>query len=243
MRKAAERAARGRPARGVRRPVTAVLIKTTARRLMAEGGTAGLSLRAVARRLEVTAPAIYNYFHRLEDLITALVVDAFTSLALAMEATEGEHAPGDVRERLCALCATYRTWSLAHPVDVELISGSPFPGYRPPDELCLPLGRRPFLGIFRCFIEAHRCGRLVIPEEYRALPPAMASGIRAWRRQSGIEMPDGLVALLVDGWARIHGMVLLELHGHTRPLLGDPAAFYRLEIEAFADWMGMKKKR
>ena len=42
---------------------------------------------------------------------------------------------------------------------------------------------------------------------------------------------------------RIRGMVLLEMHGHTRPLLGDPAAFYKLEIEAFAHWMGLKKGR
>jgi len=54
-------------------------------------------------------------------------------------------------------------------------------------------------------------------------------------------MPDGLLALLVSGWARIHRMVLLEMHGHTRPLLGDPAEFYRLEIEAFARWMNLKK--
>ena len=243
MRKAAEKPARGRPARGGRRPVTAGLVKTTARRLMAEGGTAGLSLRAIARRLEVTAPAIYNYFRRLDDLITALVVDAFTSLAVAMETTESEHAARDVHDRLCALCAAYRAWSLAHPVEFELISGRPFPGYRASEEVCLPLGRRPFLGIFRCFIEAHRIGRLVIPEEYRAVPPGMAAGIAAWRRESGIEMPNGLLALLVSGWARIHGMVLLELHGHTRPLLGDPAAFYKLEIEAFAHWMGLKKGR
>ena len=64
----------------------------------------------------------------------------------------------------------------------------------------------------------------------------MAAGVR-------VEMPDGLLALLVSGWARIHGMVLLEMHGHTRPLLGDPAAFYKLEIEAFAHWMGLKKGR
>jgi AcrR family transcriptional regulator len=67
---------------------------------MTEGGTAGLSLRANARRLGVTAPAIYNYFRRLDELITALVVDAFTSLAVAMETTESEHAAGDVRDRL-----------------------------------------------------------------------------------------------------------------------------------------------
>jgi AcrR family transcriptional regulator len=225
----------------LRRPVTAGLVKTTARRLMAEGGTAGLSLRAIARRLEVTAPAIYNYFHRLEDLITALVVDSYTSLAHAMEATESENAAGDVHDRLCALCATYRAWALAHPVEFELISGRPFPGYRASEEVCLPLGRRPFLGIFRCFVEAHRTGRLSIPEEYRTLPPGMVAGIAAWRRESGNEMPDGLLALLVSGWARIHGMVLLEMHGHTRPLLGDPAEFYRLEIEAFARWMNLKK--
>jgi hypothetical protein len=52
----------------------------------------------------------------------------------------------------------------------------------------------------------------------------MAAGIGAWRRQSVIEMPDGLVGLRVDGWARSHGKVLLEMHGHTLPLLGDPAS-------------------
>jgi hypothetical protein len=39
-----------------------------------------------------------------------------------METTESEHAAGDVRDRLRALCATYRVWSLAHPIEFELIS-------------------------------------------------------------------------------------------------------------------------
>ena len=60
-------------------------IKATARQQMAAQGTAGLSLRAIARDLGMTAPAIYHYFPRLEDLITALVVDAFNGLADAME--------------------------------------------------------------------------------------------------------------------------------------------------------------
>jgi AcrR family transcriptional regulator len=59
-------------------------IKGTARRLMAEGGTAGLSLRAIARAMDSTAPAIYTYFPTLDDLITALIVDAFNGLADTM---------------------------------------------------------------------------------------------------------------------------------------------------------------
>ena len=63
-------------------------IKAVARQQMAEHGTAGLSLRGIAREMGITAPAIYNYFPRLDDLITALIVDAFTALADAMEAAE-----------------------------------------------------------------------------------------------------------------------------------------------------------
>ena len=61
-------------------------IKTAARLEIRERGTAGISLRALARRLNITAPAVYNYFPSLDDLLTALVVDAFNALADAMQA-------------------------------------------------------------------------------------------------------------------------------------------------------------
>ncbi len=66
-------------------------IKTVARRQMSEHGTVGLSLRAIARELNITAPAIYNYYPRLDDLITALIVDAFTDLAEAVEVGAREY--------------------------------------------------------------------------------------------------------------------------------------------------------
>lgn len=47
-------------------------------------------------------------------------------------------AVGRVRERLLALCVTSRIWSLGHPIEVELICGRPFPGYRPPEKICPP---------------------------------------------------------------------------------------------------------
>ena len=62
----------------------------------------------------------------------------------------------------------------------------------------------------------------------------MAESIAAWRTISGIEMPDALLGLLMSGWARIHGAVLLELFGHLEPLVGGGGAFYRYELDAFA---------
>ena len=217
-------------------------IKAAARQQMAAHGTAGLSLRGIAREMSITAPAIYNYFPRLEDLITALIVDAFTALADAMDAAEAAAPSERAYDKIMALCLAYREWAIAHPTVFQLIYGNPIPGYRAPEELTLPLARRPFLGLFRCFMRAHLSGELTIPAEYQTVPPVMTEGIAAWRRASGIEMPDALLGLLMSGWARIHGAVLLELFGHLEPLVGKGGAFYRYELEAFARRLGLESE-
>jgi AcrR family transcriptional regulator len=217
-------------------------IKAAAHGQMAQYGTAGLSLRGIARKLGITAPAIYNYFPRLDDLITALLVDTFTALAEAMEAAEAALASDRPYDKIMALCLAYRGWAAAHPVDFQLIYGNPIPGYYAPEELTIPLARRPFMGLFRSFIKAYEVGELTIPVEYQVVPPAMVEGIAAWKRLSGIEMPDALLALLMSGWSRIHGMVMLELFHHIQPLVGDGATFYRYEIDAYLERLGLRRE-
>ncbi|MEO8613056.1 MAG: TetR family transcriptional regulator, partial [Chloroflexota bacterium] len=56
-------------------------IMEIARRQMTEQGTAALALRAIAREMDVTAPAIYRYFPSLDDLITELIIENFHALA------------------------------------------------------------------------------------------------------------------------------------------------------------------
>ena len=230
-----------RPKRGQARERGEMIarIKAVARRQMAEHGTAGLSLRGIGREMEITAPAIYNYFPRLEDLITALIVDTFSALAEAMEAAEAEVASDRPCVRIMALCLAYRQWAVEHPVPFQLIYGNPIPGYHAPEALTIPLARRPFLGLFRCFTHAYHAGELRIPLEYQAVPVSTAEAIAAWKQVSGIEMPDALLGLQMSGWSLIHGAVLLELFGHIQPLVGDGAEFYRYQIEAFVKHFGM----
>lgn len=230
-----------RPRRTAQTDMTAMpsQIKAAARRQMAEHGTAGISLRGIARDLGITAPAIYNYFPRLEDLITALIVDAFTDLAEAMEAAEAAVTADRPYDNILALCLAYRAWAMAHPTDFQLIGGNPIPGYHAPEELTIPQARRPFLGMFRWFIRAHASGELTIPAEYATVPPAMAAGVAAWRQMSGIAVPDPLMGLLMSGWARIYGLTALEMYHHLQPLVGDPAAMYRYEMIAFLGQLGL----
>ena len=218
-------------------------IKAVARQQMAEHGTAGLSLRGIARELGITAPAIYNYFPRLDDLITALIVDAFTALADAIEAAESAVASEACGPKILASCLAYREWAIAHPVDFQLIYGNPIPGYVAPAEVTVPLARRPFDGLFRLFLEAYQTGELVVPTAYTPVPASIAAHFAPWLPEAGYDFPDTLLCLLMSGWARIHGMVMLELFEHLGPVVGDTAAFFRYEIEAFLCHLGMGRSR
>lgn len=208
-------------------------IKAAARRQMAQHGTAGISLRGIARELGITAPAIYNYFPRLEDLLTALIVDAFNALADAIEAAEAAVQSATCGPKIMASCLAYREWAVAHPVDFQLIYGNPIPGYVAPAEVTVPLARRPFDGLFRLFLEAYQAGELVIPAEYDPIPASIRAHFADWLPKAGYDFPDALLCLLMSGWARIHGMVMLELFEHLGPVVGDTEAFFRHEVEAF----------
>ncbi|MEU2631024.1 helix-turn-helix domain-containing protein, partial [Kitasatospora sp. NPDC007106] len=89
-------------------------IKQEARRQLASEGAQRLSLRAVARELGMASSAIYRYFPSRDELLTALIVDAYTDLADTADAALAA-APAAPRARWRALCGAVRDWALAHP--------------------------------------------------------------------------------------------------------------------------------
>ena len=71
------------PAPSIRARVRAEMIdeiKTVARRHLATDG-ANLSLRAVARDMGMVSSALYRYFASRDDLLTALIIDAYDKVA------------------------------------------------------------------------------------------------------------------------------------------------------------------
>ncbi|MDQ1012367.1 AcrR family transcriptional regulator [Streptomyces sp. V4I23] len=68
-------------------------IKEEARRQLAAEGAAKLSLRAVARELGMVSSALYRYFPSRDDLLTALIVDAYDAVGAAAEAAAAVRGP------------------------------------------------------------------------------------------------------------------------------------------------------
>lgn len=227
-----------RPAKPKQRAATAAAIKATARALMDQQGTAGLSLRAIARELGMTAPALYYYFPSLDDLITALILDAFNGLADAVEAVATTHA--DAYEQLVACLLAYRRWALAHRTEFMLIFGSPIPGYEAPTELTVPAAVRSQIAIGRAIGRVVEAGAAP-PAHYVNLPPHIAAHFDDIMADQGQDVPALYVNLTVSLWTDLQGLVMMELIGHLPPTVKYVDEWFRLEIERRLQDRGLKR--
>src|SRR4051795_7089262 len=102
-------------------------IKDAARRRVADESAAALSLRAVARELGMVSSAIYRYFPSRDELLTALIVDAYDDVGAHAEAAVAASSELAALERWQQVCSALRSWTLAHPHEYALLYGSPVP--------------------------------------------------------------------------------------------------------------------
>ncbi|WP_328375072.1 TetR/AcrR family transcriptional regulator [Streptomyces sp. NBC_00440] len=176
---------------------------------LARTGPAGISVNAIAKAMGMTGPALYRYFASRDELLTALIADAYTGLAAALtraaaQETNGRTTPEGVTEsvrgaRLRGLAHAWRGWAKEHPERYLLIYGTPVPGYSAPEET-----RTIAAGMMRTTVSA--C---------EGLDPAETAEHRALR-----------------AWTRLHGLVGLEVAGHFDGMDFDVDQLFSDEVES-----------
>ena len=101
-------------------------IVTAAAELL-RGGTpaSSLSLRAVAKRAGITAPAIYAHFTGLDEILAAVVARRFADFSSALaDAVTTAPASDDPRELLLTRTLAYCRFGLDRPADYALLFGA-----------------------------------------------------------------------------------------------------------------------
>lgn len=205
-------------------------IKDFAWRLIAKEGPSALSLRAIARELNITAPAIYNYYPRRDDLVTQLVIDAFTSFGDAQHAALKPIPTDDPTARLLALGLAYRRWALTYPERYQLIFGASLPGYDYPPEQIMPAAARSLRALVG-EVEAIRVSGRLNTEGIPDVMPGFDEMLVTWKKFGGnVDTVSLSAAILI--WARVHGLVSLEISGHTPPFGTNGDALYLYELAA-----------
>ncbi|MER7759009.1 TetR/AcrR family transcriptional regulator [Streptomyces sp. NPDC097619] len=224
-----------RGARERARTEVAAAIKDEARRMLAAEGAARLSLRAVAREVGMVSSALYRYFPSRDDLLTALIIDAYDSLGAAAEGADEASGELRPRERWNAVCAAVRGWALAHPHEFALVYGSPVPGYAAPQDTVGPASR-----VAECLIGVVRAAHA---GEGLDRPP-LPAGLRAEAERMTADFAEGLppeaTAALVAAWAQLVGLLSFELFGQFHRVVEDRDAFYAHAADRLAGEVGLR---
>lgn len=207
-------------------------IKETAWKQIAEFGAPALSLRAIARELKITAPAIYNYFPDRDALVTQLIIDAYTSFGDSQLAARDSVPADDLTGQLKAIGLAYRNWAHTYPQRYQLIFGTPIPGYKSPTEKIFPSSARSISALFYVVESIRAAGKLNI-NPVPAITEAYKEHYEIWKTFfSDVHQQSIYVAMII--WARVHGIVALEIQGRL-PLYGKNGdALYLFELESNA---------
>lgn len=199
-------------------------ILRVARQHVATDGAAALSLRAVARDLGMVSSGIYRYVESRDDLLTRLIVDAYSSLADAVLTAHDSVPADDLDGRWRAIGTTIRTWALSHPHDYALIYGTPVPGYAAPSEQTSGPGTQVLALLVRLLEDARRVGRLraavPAPRADAAVGPLLRDPIFAGSDLAPEQLAGGIAA-----WTLLVGAVSSELFGHLGPVPDAEALF------------------
>ena len=207
-------------------------IKDTAWKQIAEKGVPTLSLRAIARELDITAPAIYNYFPDRDALVTALIIDAFTSFGDSQLEARDAVPTDNLAGRMKAIGLAYRNWAHTYPQRYQLIFGAPIPGYEAPMEEVFPFSARSITPLFNVVESFRAAGRLNM-DSYPEVSEEYQFHFDMWRKQIGEVHPLSLfVAMTI--WARVHGIVSLEIQGNLPPFGASGDELYLYELESIA---------
>ena len=221
-----------RPVKKKQNPHLAEQIKETAWKQIAQYGAFALSLRAIARELEISAPAIYNYFPDRDALVTALIIDAYTSFGNSQIEARDAVPESDLHGRMNAIGMAYRNWALTHPQRYQLIFGTPIPGYEAPMMEVLPSAARSLSALVSVVEQLRVSGKLNVTS-FPEVKKEYKYGFETWKTYGGnADVLSLSVAMVI--WSRVHGIVSLEIAGNMPPFGASGNDLYMYEMDSMA---------
>jgi len=227
---------------GIRARVRAEMIdeiKAAARRHLATDG-ANLSLRAIARELGMVSSALYRYFASRDELLTALIVDAYNDMGEAAESADRAITDRtDTRARWLAVSHALRTWTLANPAEYGLLYGTPVPGYVAPTDTLSP-ATRPVRVLGKILAEAGPLQSLDSASN-STLSPALSDEIRQIAAATAPGVGDAAMARGLIAWTLLFGALSFELFGRINNTINEREEWFTHQVTEMATYIGLPR--
>jgi len=196
------------------RTATIEEIKATALTIMREEGTTDARFTDIARLMGMTPPALYRYFADRDELLTALIADAYDDLGRKVAESRDSVPERDIGSRWVAAAQAYRQWALSEPQQFALIFGLPVPGYVAPEEgPTTEAASRALAQLSSLFVDALQRGKLRKPI-LRDYDPTVDLCAHGKNDELGLVIPTDSFQAMLHAWAMLHGFTSLEAYGH-----------------------------
>jgi AcrR family transcriptional regulator len=200
-----------------RRQETITEILDVAIELMATEGVAALSLSAVARRLGMQPPSLYQYFPSKMAIYDALFQRGAELFLAAQREAIAAAATDDIMELHLIGTLGFARWSMENPVYSQLLFWRTIPGFEPSPEAYAP-AQEALADARRHLQKAVDAGRLhpdAASEEGLALLTSITAGVLS---QQMANEPD--VAFEDGRFSRLLPVVLEMFYQHYAPHRG-----------------------
>ena len=155
--------------------------------MIAEGGAASVTMRAIGQRIGVSRAAAYRHFADKTALLVAVAANGFTRLGARLQATQARASRSSV-ERLRSLGEEYVRFALENPAHYRLMYGKEALTREEVPEL-----REAAEGLFEQFVAV----------------------IRAHQRGGTIKRQNPRAQAYV-AWSAVHGLASLVIEGQIR---------------------------
>lgn len=208
------------------------------RTLLAEQGE--LSLRAVAREMGMTAPALYRYVSSHQELVYLVADSIGTDVAVRLAAARARHPADDPAAQILAAAAAFRSWALSSRDEFSLVFANPVTAdsLQERDEISgSAIGE-----LFKDLLEAvyERYG-FAIPGVDELDPDVLYALREPFSAAIPCTFPEevlGLGWIFMRAWAGLYGTVTLEVFGHLDPNIIASGAMFRAMLEDQAQTLG-----
>jgi AcrR family transcriptional regulator len=216
------------------REATYAEIVRVSRELLASD--AELSLRAVAGRMGVTAPALYRYIGNYQELVDLVAFEIDRSVTERYREATARFPDDDPAAKLVSACVLFRGWGLAHRGEFGLVFANPVAAtsYTRRELMTQWCSGRFMNGLL---VEAWRKYDFPYPSPEELGPELVAIMADPLMPIDPADIPEGepgLLWLFASGWAALYGVVTLEVFGHLDPRVVESGAMF---VQTIREWI------